>query len=89
MIATSDQSDISRFGTIQLLLQPTFLNLVPPLVSFLSTNPAVKSQHLSTLHSVTGGAAPFGPALIEEFMEKAAPTIIKFREGEYLGFDCW
>ena len=63
--------------------KPTWLNLVPPLVSFLSTNPAVKSSHLSTIHAVTGGAAPFGPALIEKFMEKCAPNVVKFREGRF------
>ena len=50
-------------------------------MSFLSTHPAVKPAHLASLHSVTGGAAPFGPALIEKFMEKAQPNVIKFREG--------
>jgi len=61
--------------------KPTFLNLVPPLVSFLATNPAVKPSHLSSVTFVTGGAAPFGPALIEQFMEKIQPNVIAFREG--------
>ena len=50
-------------------------------MSFLSANPAVKPQHLASVKAVTGGAAPFGPALIEKFMEKASPNVIKFREG--------
>jgi 4-coumarate--CoA ligase len=54
---------------------------VPPLVSFLATHPKVSPQLLSSVHSVTGGAAPFGPALIERFMQKASPHVIKFREG--------
>jgi len=61
--------------------KPTFLNLVPPLVSFLATQPIVKSNHLSSVTFVTGGAAPFGPALIEKFMEKVAPNKVEFREG--------
>jgi len=61
--------------------KPTVLNLVPPLVGFLATNPAVKSSHLSSVKVVTGGAAPFGPSLIEKFMEKVAPGVIEFREG--------
>lgn len=61
--------------------KPTWLNMVPPLVSFLATHPAVKSSHLSSVVAVTGGAAPFGPALIEKFKEKCAPNEIKFREG--------
>jgi 4-coumarate--CoA ligase len=61
--------------------KPTWLNLVPPLVSFLSNHPAVKTDYLKSLHAVTGGAAPFGPALIEKFKEKCAPNEVKFREG--------
>ena len=51
------------------------------IVGFLATNPAVKSSHLSSVKVVTGGAAPFGPSLIEKFMEKVAPGVIEFREG--------
>jgi 4-coumarate--CoA ligase len=61
--------------------KPTFLNLVPPLVSFLATNPAVKPSLLNSVTFVTGGAAPFGPALIEKFMEKVLPHKMEFREG--------
>lgn len=57
------------------------MHLVPPLVSFLSTNPAVKAQHLASLEAVIGGAAPFGPALIEKLMAKCAPNVVNFREG--------
>ena len=46
----------------------------------------VKSDYLKSVVAVTGGAAPFGPALIEKFMEKCAPNVVKFREGKvYLG----
>ena len=51
-------------------------------MSFLASNPAVKPSVLSSVQAVTGGAAPFGPALIEKFMEKVAPNVIKFREGK-------
>ncbi len=54
---------------------------MPPLVSFLSTHPAVKSDYLKSVVAVTGGAAPFGPALIEKFMQKCAPNKVSFREG--------
>ena len=63
------------------LFQPTWLNLVPPLVSFLSTHPMVKSEYLQCVKAVTGGAAPFGPALIENFKKKCEPNDVKFREG--------
>ena len=58
--------------------------MVPPLVSFLATHPMVKSSHLSSVKVMTGGAAPFGPALIDKFLEKCKPNIVKFREGNLL-----
>jgi 4-coumarate--CoA ligase len=60
--------------------KPTFLNLVPPLVSFLSTNPAVKAQHMASVRTVSGGASVFGPALIEKFLQRF-PKVESFREG--------
>ena len=56
---------------------------MPPLVSFLSTHPMVKAEMLKSVVAVTGGAAPFGPALIESFMEKVKPNghDVEFREG--------
>ncbi len=50
-------------------------------MSFLATHPKVQSSHLASVKNITGGAAPFGPALIEKFMDKAAPNVVKFREG--------
>ena len=67
---------------IALIFQPTVLAMVPPLVSFLATHPMVKSSHLSSVKVMTGGAAPFGPALIDKFLEKCKPNVVKFREGK-------
>jgi len=61
--------------------KPTLLNLVPPLVSFLTSDQNVKAQYLSSVKIVTGGAAPFGPTMINKFLAKAAPNVIKFQEG--------
>eukprot|EP00090_Calanus_glacialis_P002519 TRINITY_DN11894_c0_g1_i1.p1 TRINITY_DN11894_c0_g1~~TRINITY_DN11894_c0_g1_i1.p1 ORF type:complete len:334 (-),score=99.54 TRINITY_DN11894_c0_g1_i1:118-996(-) len=61
--------------------RPTLLNLVPPLCSFLASDHNVKSQHLSSVKFVTGGAAPFGPTMISNFMAKCAPNEVKFQEG--------
>lgn len=61
--------------------KPTILHLVPPLVQFLAATPVIKAQHLASVKVVTGGAAPFGPALIEMFMAKVHPNEIEFREG--------
>ena len=43
----------------------------------------VKADVLKSVVAVTGGAAPFGPALIESFMEKVKPNghEVEFREG--------
>ena len=47
----------------------------------------VKADVLKSVVAVTGGAAPFGPALIESFMEKVKPNghEVEFREGNTLG----
>ena len=36
---------------------------------------------LASVRAVTGGAAPFGPALIENFKKKCEPHEVEFREG--------
>ena len=61
--------------------KPTLLNLVPPLVSFLASDNMVKSHHLASIKFVSGGAAPFGPTLINKFMKKCAPNKPIFQEG--------
>jgi len=60
--------------------KPTFLHLVPPLVSFLANSPAVTTEHLSTLRQVNVGAAPSGPNLINQFYKKA-PRYVMYKEG--------
>ena len=42
----------------------------------------VKSSMLESVRAVTGGAAPFGPALIENFKKKCEPHEVEFREGK-------
>eukprot|EP00088_Acartia_fossae_P039379 TRINITY_DN4098_c0_g1_i4.p1 TRINITY_DN4098_c0_g1~~TRINITY_DN4098_c0_g1_i4.p1 ORF type:complete len:371 (-),score=73.62 TRINITY_DN4098_c0_g1_i4:147-1094(-) len=59
--------------------KPTFLHIVPPLVSFLANSPQVTKEHLSSLREVACGAAPCGTALAKSFMAKA-PTCT-FKEG--------
>ena len=60
--------------------RPTFLHLVPPLVSFLANHPLVTPQHLQSLRQVNVGAAPSGPSLIEQFYKKAA-SYTMYKEG--------
>jgi len=61
--------------------KPTILHLVPPVMSFLAKSPTVKSDQLASVKFVNGGAAPFGPTLIESFMEKVKAHGTKFIEG--------
>ena len=46
--------------------KPSFLHLVPPLVSFLAASPLVQPRHLTSLRSIHSGAAPAGPSLISQ-----------------------
>ena len=61
--------------------KPTILHLVPPIISFLATHPMVKSSMLESVRAVVGAAAPFGPALIENFKKRCEPHDVQFREG--------
>ncbi|XP_045602015.1 uncharacterized protein [Procambarus clarkii] len=58
----------------------TYLQTVPPIVSFLTHNPLVKRDHLDPVHTLTCGAAPAGPALINDFFKKFGNRIC-FQEG--------
>ena len=58
--------------------KPTFLHLAPPVVSFLANSDKVKPQHLESIKSIFVGAAPFGEAIAQKFLEKA-PHVV-FRE---------
>ena len=69
------------FLNLYFTFKPSYLALVPPLISFLATHPMVKSSMLESVRAVTGGAAPFGPALIENFKKKCEPYEVEFREG--------
>jgi len=80
-IVTLPRFDPVHFGQALRTHQPTLLNLVPPLVSFLSSDPNIKPQYLASVKHVTGGAAPFGPTMISKFLNKCAPNIPVFQEG--------
>ena len=43
---------------------------------------------LESVRAVTGGAAPFGPALIENLKKKCEPNDIEFREGTKQELNC-
>ena len=54
-IVTLPRFDPVHFGQALRTHQPTLLNLVPPLVSFLSSDPNIKPQYLASVKHVTGG----------------------------------
>jgi len=80
-IVTVPKFDPAMYINALITYKPTLLNLVPPLVSFLATDKAVKSSHLASIKFVTGGAAPFGATMISNFLAKCAPNQPKFQEG--------
>ncbi|KAG7155103.1 4-coumarate--CoA ligase 3-like 2 [Homarus americanus] len=58
----------------------TYLHTVPPIINFLTQSNLVKPHHLGPTHTMTCGAAPAGPTLIEEFFKKFGDGI-NFQEG--------
>jgi len=71
--------DPALFLKLLLSERPSFLHLAPPLVGFLATHPAVTPEHLTSVHTVVVGAAPVGPALVQQFLVRAPH--VAFREG--------
>ena len=57
--------------------RPTNLQLAPPLVSFLVTSPQVKGHHMESVKDIMVGAAPLGPALIEQFKAKFPGIVLR------------
>ncbi|KAK4887098.1 hypothetical protein RN001_003369 [Aquatica leii] len=49
---------------------PTGLHLVPPLISFLATNPSVKREFLQSISTVVYGAAPLNTVDLHTFVNK-------------------
>lgn len=60
--------------------RPTFMNLVPPLVSWYAEADEVKTRHVQDLRFVFVAAAPVGETLANKFWEKAPNCL--FREGK-------
>ncbi len=51
-------------------LQATFLHTVPPIAIQLAKHPLMARYDMSSVHSVTCGAAPLGKDQAEELMER-------------------
>lgn len=63
------------------MFQPSYLFVVPSLMLFLASHPAVKPEHLSSVKEVTSGAAPATKSLIDKFREKVGRNDIAIRQG--------
>ena len=70
--------DPASFLAALLAHRPQFLHMVPPLIGFLATHPAVTPDHLSSVTTVFGGAAPIGKTLLHLLKQKAPH--VRFRE---------
>lgn len=63
--------------------RPSSLLLVPSLVLFLASHPAIKSEHLSSVDRIICGAAPASKELIDKFTEKLGHEDYSFSQGLY------
>lgn len=61
--------------------RPTFLFVVPSLMLFLASHPAVKSEHLASVEGVQSGAAPLTEGLLQKFKEKIDRPDVLIRQG--------
>jgi acyl-CoA synthetase (AMP-forming)/AMP-acid ligase II len=52
------------------MFQPRVLFVVPSLLLFLASHPAITKEHLSSIDDVICGAAPATKNLIDKFKEK-------------------
>ncbi|KAK7076224.1 hypothetical protein SK128_028319, partial [Halocaridina rubra] len=60
--------------------QVSYLHTVPPIINFLNHSPLITPRHFEPTHTIVCGAAPLGPALVEEFWKKFGEDI-QFQEG--------
>uniref|UniRef100_A0A8D8XRH3 Luciferin 4-monooxygenase n=1 Tax=Cacopsylla melanoneura TaxID=428564 RepID=A0A8D8XRH3_9HEMI len=61
--------------------KPTILFVVPSLLLFLASHPAITAQHLASIREVTCGAAPATKTLIDKFKQKVQREDITIRQG--------
>ena len=61
--------------------KPSIMNLVPPLVSFIANNPAVKRDvHLTNCRTIASGGSPLGNKTIKALEQKIHPFSIVIKE---------
>lgn len=61
--------------------KPTALFVVPSLLLFLASHPGVTKDHLSSVRTVTSGAAPATEGLLQRFREKLGRDDVLVRQG--------
>lgn len=61
--------------------QPTIVPLVPPIISFLTKTPLMRSTDFDSVQFIVCGAAPLGPHVCEAFLERIYPHKVGFLEG--------
>lgn len=61
--------------------KPSYLFVVPSLLLFLASHPAVTREHLDSVKSVTSGAAPCTEGLLQKFREKVGRDDVLIRQG--------
>lgn len=64
--------------------QPTFLFVVPSLLLFLATHPAVTKNHLASIEGIQSGAAPLTEGLLQKFREKINRPDVLIRQGRII-----
>lgn len=66
--------------------RPTLLFVVPSLLLFLASHPAVTDDHLASIEYIQSGAAPLTEGLLQKFKEKIKRDDICIRQGMILQF---
>nr|XP_023014135.1 4-coumarate--CoA ligase-like [Leptinotarsa decemlineata] len=61
--------------------RPTFLFVVPSLLLFLATHPAITADHLSSVEGIQSGAAPLTEGMLQKFREKINRDDVSIRNG--------
>lgn len=69
--------------------RPSYLFVVPSLLLFLASHPAVTRDHLASVKSVTSGAAPCTEGLLQKFREKIGRDDVLIRQGNFAANCGW
>ena len=76
-----NQPKISLVHAKPIILQITYMHIVPPLALFLAKEPRVDNYNLSSLKTLVSGAAPLGPEITSHVEDKLG---VDFIQGTYM-----